>query len=85
MTVTAADCQPLTADPAKRVGCWIERAKKLMPELTDELVEKEFAVTTDSNLVTVTVAWPTKKGQCLSNEDGAEDDEFCTYTLQSRL
>lgn len=81
--VTATDCQPLAAVPAKRLGCWGARAKQLMPELPDALVTNNFLVSLDaaSGVVSVTVAWPVKKGQCL---DGTDND-FCSYTLRSRL
>lgn len=84
--VEAADCQPLSADPATRLGCWAARARQVMPELTDALVQSDFVVGVDADdLVSVTVAWPVKKGQCMAaNED--EDDELrCTFTLRSRL
>lgn len=81
--VEAADCQPLPAAPAKRLGCWGRRAMQLMPELTAEQIASAFVVGADtaSGLVSVTVAWPVKKGQCLNGSD----DEYCTFTLQSRL
>ena len=81
--VTAADCKPLAATPAKRLGCWGARAKQLMPELSDSLVTSNFVVGVDatSGVISITVAWPAKKGQCL---DGTDND-FCSYTLQSRL
>jgi type IV pilus assembly protein PilV len=81
--VIANDCQPLAANPAKRLGCWGARAKQLMPELPDALVASNFVVGLDaaSGVISVTVAWPVKKGQCL---DGTEND-FCSYTLRSRL
>ena len=79
---TAAVCQPLPAEPATRMGCWGQRAMRLEPELTPGLVTSAFAVSADSaGLVSVTVAWPVKKGQCL---DG-NDDEICSFTLRSRL
>lgn len=79
----AADCQPLSSAPAKRLGCWGIRAKQVVPELTDALITSQFAVDVDAvnSVISVTVAWPVKKGQCL---DG-NDNEYCTYTLQSRL
>jgi len=84
----SADCQPLTSVPAKRLGCWGLRAKQVIPELKDhdDIVKDHFAVGVDAttNVVTVTVAWPVKKGQCL-DKDGNDDDVFCTYRLQSRL
>ncbi|MGF6350364.1 type IV pilus assembly protein PilV [Variovorax sp. W2I14] len=81
--VAAADCQPLDSAPAKRLGCWGLRAKQLMPELSDDLVTSNFAVGLDatSGVIAITVAWPVKKGQCL---DG-NDNEYCTFTLRSRL
>lgn len=81
--VTGDDCQPLTAAPAKRLGCWGVRAKQLMPELGDAFVASNFVVGLDavSGVVSVTVAWPVKKGQCL---DG-NDNDFCSFTLRSRL
>lgn len=82
-TITTADCQPLASDPAKRMGCWGARAKRVIPELKDGLITSDFAVAVDAttNVVSITVAWPVKKGQCL---DG-NDNEYCTYTLRSRL
>lgn len=81
--VEPADCQPLAAEPAKRLGCWGQRAMQLMPELSAEQITSAFAVDADisSGLVSVTVAWPVKKGQCLNGAD----DEYCTFTLRSRL
>lgn len=81
--VESTDCQPLAAEPAKRLGCWGQRAMRLMPELTAEQITSAFAVGADtaSGLVSVTVAWPVKKGQCLNGAD----DEYCTFTLRSRL
>lgn len=81
--VAATDCQPLAAAPAKRLGCWAVRAKQLMPELPDALVTSNFAVGLDaaSGVISITVAWPVKKGQCL---DG-NDNEYCSYILRSRL
>ncbi|RZL65297.1 MAG: type IV pilus modification protein PilV [Variovorax sp.] len=78
-----ADCQPLTSNPEKRLGCWGARAKQVIPELTDDLITSHFAVDLDatSQLISVTVTWPVKKGQCL---DG-KDNDYCTYTLRSRL
>ena len=41
-----------------------------------------FAVSADvNNVISITVAWPVKKGQCL---DG-NDNDYCTFTLKSRL
>ena len=58
------------------------RARKLVPDLTEDRIDTSFAVSADADgLVSVTVAWPVKKGQCL---DGS-DNEFCTFTLRSRL
>ncbi|WP_395318230.1 type IV pilus modification protein PilV [Variovorax sp. UC74_104] len=81
--VTTSDCQPLAATPAKRLGCWGVRAKQLMPELPDALVTSNFVVGLDatSGVISVTVAWPVKKGECL---DGTDND-FCSYMLRSRL
>lgn len=77
------DCQPLTSAPDKRLGCWGARAKQVIPALPDELIKERFAVSVDAitSVISVTVAWPVKKGQCL---DG-NDNDYCTYTLQSRL
>lgn len=84
-TVASADCQPLAADPAKRLGCWGARAKQVIPELTDSLIKDHFAVGVDANnVISITVAWPVKKGQCL-DKNGKDDDVYCTYKLQSRL
>ena len=79
----SADCQPLASAPDKRLGCWGVRAKQVIPELTDALITSNFTVGVDavSSVISVTVAWPVKKGQCL---DG-NDNEYCTYTLQSRI
>ena len=56
--------------------------RKLVPDLTADRIDSSFAVSADADgLVSVTVAWPVKKGQCL---DGS-DNEFCTFTLRSRL
>lgn len=81
--VTAGDCKPLAAAPAKRLGCWGVRAKQLMPELSDALFTSNFVVGLDatSGVISVIVAWPVKKGQCLDRAD----NDFCTYTLRSRL
>ncbi|MGJ7527002.1 type IV pilus modification protein PilV [Variovorax sp. GB1P17] len=81
--VTVNDCQPLAAIPAKRLGCWGARARQLMPELPAALVTSNFVVGLDAGngVISVTVAWPVKKGQCL---DGTDND-FCSYTLRSRL
>lgn len=79
----SGDCYPLASNPSKRLGCWGVRAKQVIPELTDGLIDSHFVVGVDaaSNLVSVTVAWPVKKGQCLDESD----NEYCTYTLQTRL
>ncbi|MBF5005085.1 type IV pilus modification protein PilV [Diaphorobacter caeni] len=84
-SVTPNDCKPLSTEAAKRVGCWGERAKTLMPELAanTDVLEKFSVTATSAGIITVTVAWPMKKGQCL-DKDG-ENDEFCTFTLRSRL
>lgn len=84
-TVTTADCMPLSSDPGKRLGCWGVRAKRVIPELPDALITSAFTVGVDAmtNVVAITVAWPVKKGQCL-NATG-NDDDYCTYTLRSRL
>ena len=66
----------------QRLACWGDRARKLVPDLTADRIDSSFAVSADADgLVSVTVAWPVKKGQCL---DGS-DNEFCTFTLRSRL
>lgn len=77
------DCQPLASAPDKRLGCWGIRAKEVIPELSDALITSNFAVGVDaiSSVISITVAWPVKKGQCL---DGT-DNEYCSFTLQSRL
>jgi type IV pilus assembly protein PilV len=81
-TTTSADCQPLASAPAKRLGCWGTRAKQVIPELTDTVMTNHFAVSADvNNVISITVAWPVKKGQCL---DG-NDNDYCTFTLKSRL
>jgi type IV pilus assembly protein PilV len=79
----STDCQPLASAPAKRLGCWGVRARQVIPELTEKMTTDRFAVGVDaaSQVVTVTVAWPVKKGQCL---DG-NDNDYCTFTLRSRL
>ncbi len=84
--VENADCQPLTSDPAKRLGCWGARAKLAIPGLDDDLIKDHFAVGLDaaSGVISITVAWKVKKGQCL-DKDANEDDTYCTFTLQSRL
>lgn len=79
---TSADCHPLVSAPAKRLGCWGARAKQVIPELTDKVMTDHFAVGADANnVISITVAWPVKKGQCL---DG-NDNDYCTFTLKSRL
>ena len=84
-TVTSADCQPLASEPAKRLGCWGERAKQVIPELKSDFIDKHFAVGIDANnVISITVAWPVKKGQCL-DKNGTDEDVYCTYKLQSRL
>ncbi len=82
-TSANADCQPLASEPAKRLGCWGNRAKQVIPELTDSLITSNFSIGADavSGVISITVAWPVKKGQCL---DG-NDNEYCSFTLQSRL
>ena len=82
-TVTDDDCKPLAATPAKRLGCWGARAKQLMPDLVDDVLTKDFTVGLDatSGVISITVAWPVNKGQCL---DGSDND-YCSYTLRSRL
>jgi len=83
--VTSADCQPLASEPAKRLGCWGLRAKQVMPELTNDFIKDHFAVGLDANnVISITVAWPVKKGQCL-DKNGTDEDVYCTYKLQSRL
>lgn len=70
------------AAAGQRLACWGDRARKLVPDLTADRIDSSFAVSADADgLVSVTVAWPVKKGQCL---DGS-DNEFCTFTLRSRL
>lgn len=82
MPAAPAACQPLPQPRAQRLACWGERARKLVPDLTADHIDSSFAVSADADgLVSVTVAWPVKKGQCL---DGS-DNEFCTFTLRSRL
>ncbi|CAB5695000.1 Tfp pilus assembly protein PilV [Delftia tsuruhatensis] len=77
-----ATCLPLPVEPSQRLACWGERARQLVPELTADRITDSFTVNADaSGVVTVTVAWPVKKGQCL---DGT-DNEFCAFTLRSRL
>jgi len=85
-TAESADCQPLSSAPTKRLGCWGIRAKRVIPELTDDILTSYFAVGVNagSNVISITVAWPVKKGQCL-DKDGSDDDTHCTFTLQSRL
>ncbi|WP_454912820.1 type IV pilus modification protein PilV [Variovorax gossypii] len=82
-TVTDSDCKPLAAAPAKRLGCWGARAKQLMPDLVDDVLTNNFAVGLDatSGVISITVAWPVSKGQCL---DGSDND-YCSYILRSRL
>ncbi|WP_253278114.1 type IV pilus modification protein PilV [Variovorax paradoxus] len=84
-TVADADCKPLAEAPAKRLGCWGARARQLMPELENSLITSNFVVAVDAGtgVISVTVAWPVKKGQCLL-KDGS-DDLFCTYELRSKL
>lgn len=85
-SAASTDCQPLSSAPAKRLGCWGIRAKQVIPELTDGFLTSYFAVGVDavSGVISITVAWPVKKGQCL-DKDGNDDDTHCTFTLQSRL
>lgn len=84
-SVTSAECQPLPSEPAKRLNCWGARAKQVIPELNDDLIKDHFAVGVDANnVISITVAWPVKKGQCL-DKNGKDDDAYCTYKLQSRL
>jgi len=82
MPAAPAACQPLPQPREQRLACWGDRARKLVPDLTADRIDSSFAVSADADgLVSVTVAWPVKKGQCL---DGS-DNEFCTFTLRSRL
>ena len=85
--VETADCTtPDVADPAKRRNCWGLRAMQLMPSLTTNLLTQRFVVKADANgVVTVTVAWPVKKGQCLGTNVNDSENEYCTFSLQSRL
>ena len=87
-TVEPADCTvPNVADPAKRRNCWGLRATQLMPSLTTALMTQQFAVTADTGtgVVTVTVAWPVRTGQCMSADPNDAKYEYCTFSLQSRL
>lgn len=84
-TVSDSECQPLGVSASTRMGCWGLRAKKLMPELTDDLLKDQFTVNATGGVVSVTVAWPVKKGQCLNAATSASENEFCTFKLQSRL
>jgi type IV pilus assembly protein PilV len=54
-----------------------------MPDLVDDVLTKDFTVGLDatSGVISITVAWPVNKGQCL---DGSDND-YCSYTLRSRL
>jgi type IV pilus assembly protein PilV len=85
----SADCQPLASEPDKRLGCWGIRAKQVIPELTDrtDLMTEHFAVevNTTTNVVSITVAWPVKKGQCLDKNDADSNHDYCTFILRSRL
>ncbi|MBN9324335.1 MAG: type IV pilus modification protein PilV, partial [Delftia acidovorans] len=66
----------------QRLACWGDRARKLAPDPTADRNDNSFAVSADADgLVSVTVAWPVKKGQCLEGSD----NEFCTFTRRSRL
>ena len=86
--VETADCTtPDVADPAKRRNCWGLRAMQLMPSLTADLMTQQFAVKADAStgVVTVTVAWPVKVGQCLGTDVKDLEHAYCTFSLQSRL
>lgn len=90
--IESADCQPLSSEPGKRLGCWGLRAQQVIPELKDAQAKDEFinahfavGVDEDSKVVSITVAWPVKKGECLQDKEGNENDAYCTYKLQSRL
>ena len=83
---TANECKSTVVAVDKRMGCWGARAKRLMPELTDDLITSQYSVSASANgVVSVVVAWPVKKGQCLSSDATSADNEYCTFKLQSRL
>jgi len=79
-------CDSASITPTNRLACWKQRAQELMPEIAavDNFFRKHFVVAESSGVVAITVAWPVKKGQCLS-EDLPDDTDYCTYTLKSKL
>lgn len=75
-------CANVLPDSAtERLNCWAGRAKGLIPDLTDELINNQFTISQSAGIVSIQVAWPVKAGECL---DGSNNN-YCIYKLQSRL
>jgi len=83
--ISGGACDSSSIEPSNRLVCWKQRAEQLMPEIaTVDASVGPLAVTEAAGVVSITVAWPVKEGQCLA-EGLPPDADYCTYTLRSKL
>jgi len=84
-TTISGVCNSSSTVPSDRLLCWRQRAEQLMPEIaTVNTSMGGLVVTETAGVVSITVAWPVKKGQCLA-EGLPPNADYCTYTLRSKL
>jgi len=79
-------CDSTSKEGASRLACWKKRAEELMPEIAavPDFFQQHFVVTESDSVVSITVAWPVKEGQCLADSLPPNAD-YCIYTLRSKL
>jgi len=79
--ISSGICDSTSNEPSSRLQCWAKRTKELMPEIENV---KHSIVLESAGIVSVTVVWPVKEGQCLA-DDLPPNADYCYYTLRSKL
>lgn len=94
--VPSAGCAATPFAPAQQLACWGEKAKALLPGVTDALLASDFYVcrTTQpgtctpsaGSAVEIQIAWTVKAGECMDNSNSSNSTSTtCFYRLRAEL
>lgn len=94
--VPSAGCAATPLAPAQQLACWGEKAKLLLPGVTNELLTSDFYVcrTTQpgtctpsaGSAVEIQIAWTVKAGECMDSTNvNNSTSTKCYYRLRAEL